>query len=251
MLEKISHMFILNNTLYVLLRSLIFFNFRFHLGSLADQRKHSFLWTVCVCLCVYSFFTSSQQGPSSGTTKMGAWTPMKPNMRSVTERTKKRELSLVSILNSTCWHFISCFQGKKAELKSFVIQLSEEFSILSQFTSFVAIEERVCVILASTSSFILLSSSHDAQQQLKPPTTVGCVLGLGTTWRIHWHLQVGRRGRCGPAPLYELGFSRGTKGKSCGRVAYLIFLSRWWWRRRRILWEYHSGLSLTGLSFGL
>ncbi|XP_024919800.1 poly [ADP-ribose] polymerase 4 isoform X1 [Cynoglossus semilaevis] len=33
-------------------------------------------------------------------------------------------------------------EGKKAELKSFVIQLSEEFSILSQFTSFVAIEER-------------------------------------------------------------------------------------------------------------
>ncbi|XP_069388712.1 protein mono-ADP-ribosyltransferase PARP4 isoform X2 [Paralichthys olivaceus] len=33
-------------------------------------------------------------------------------------------------------------EGKKAELKSFVIELSKEFSILSQFTSFVAIEER-------------------------------------------------------------------------------------------------------------
>ncbi|MEQ2217674.1 hypothetical protein XENOCAPTIV_018514, partial [Xenoophorus captivus] len=35
-----------------------------------------------------------------------------------------------------------CTQGKKAELKSFIIDLSKEFSILSQFTSFVAIEER-------------------------------------------------------------------------------------------------------------
>ncbi|XP_073329534.1 protein mono-ADP-ribosyltransferase PARP4 [Pagrus major] len=33
-------------------------------------------------------------------------------------------------------------EGKKAELKSFIIKLSKEFSILSQFTSFVAIEER-------------------------------------------------------------------------------------------------------------
>uniref|UniRef100_A0A3Q3SUW4 Poly [ADP-ribose] polymerase n=1 Tax=Mastacembelus armatus TaxID=205130 RepID=A0A3Q3SUW4_9TELE len=34
-------------------------------------------------------------------------------------------------------------EGKKAELKSFIVELSKEFSILSQFTSFVAIEERV------------------------------------------------------------------------------------------------------------
>ncbi|XP_074550886.1 protein mono-ADP-ribosyltransferase PARP4-like [Halichoeres trimaculatus] len=33
-------------------------------------------------------------------------------------------------------------EGKKAELKDFIINLSKEFSILSQFTSFVAIEER-------------------------------------------------------------------------------------------------------------
>ncbi|XP_038577212.1 protein mono-ADP-ribosyltransferase PARP4 isoform X34 [Micropterus salmoides] len=33
-------------------------------------------------------------------------------------------------------------EGKKAELKRFIIELSREFSILSQFTSFVAIEER-------------------------------------------------------------------------------------------------------------
>ncbi|XP_074513896.1 LOW QUALITY PROTEIN: protein mono-ADP-ribosyltransferase PARP4 [Sebastes fasciatus] len=33
-------------------------------------------------------------------------------------------------------------EGKKAELKRFIIELSKEFSILSQFTSFVAIEER-------------------------------------------------------------------------------------------------------------
>nr|XP_046259946.1 protein mono-ADP-ribosyltransferase PARP4 [Scatophagus argus] len=33
-------------------------------------------------------------------------------------------------------------EGKKAELKHFIIDLSKEFSILSQFTSFVAIEER-------------------------------------------------------------------------------------------------------------
>ncbi|KAG7502647.1 poly [ADP-ribose] polymerase 4 isoform X1 [Solea senegalensis] len=33
-------------------------------------------------------------------------------------------------------------EGKKAELKSFIIELSKEFSILSQFTSFVAVEER-------------------------------------------------------------------------------------------------------------
>uniref|UniRef100_A0A665X3S4 Poly [ADP-ribose] polymerase n=1 Tax=Echeneis naucrates TaxID=173247 RepID=A0A665X3S4_ECHNA len=37
-------------------------------------------------------------------------------------------------------------EGKKAELKSFIIELSKEFSILSQFTSFVAIEERVCAM---------------------------------------------------------------------------------------------------------
>ncbi|XP_019715609.1 poly [ADP-ribose] polymerase 4, partial [Hippocampus comes] len=33
-------------------------------------------------------------------------------------------------------------EGKKTQLKSFIIDLSKEFSILSQFTSFVAIEER-------------------------------------------------------------------------------------------------------------
>ncbi|XP_061580075.1 protein mono-ADP-ribosyltransferase PARP4 isoform X2 [Cololabis saira] len=33
-------------------------------------------------------------------------------------------------------------EGKKAELKSFITELSKEFSILSQFTSFVAVEER-------------------------------------------------------------------------------------------------------------
>ncbi|KAK2840214.1 hypothetical protein Q5P01_013954 [Channa striata] len=33
-------------------------------------------------------------------------------------------------------------EGKKAELKSFIVELSKEYSILSQFTSFVAIEER-------------------------------------------------------------------------------------------------------------
>ncbi|KAA8593039.1 hypothetical protein FQN60_018494 [Etheostoma spectabile] len=33
-------------------------------------------------------------------------------------------------------------EGKKADLKRFIIELSKEFSILSQFTSFVAIEER-------------------------------------------------------------------------------------------------------------
>ncbi|CAJ1079037.1 protein mono-ADP-ribosyltransferase PARP4 isoform X1 [Xyrichtys novacula] len=33
-------------------------------------------------------------------------------------------------------------EGKKAELKEYVVELSKEFSILSQFTSFVAIEER-------------------------------------------------------------------------------------------------------------
>lgn len=38
---------------------------------------------------------------------------------------------------------LSLLQGKKAELKSYIIELSKEFSILSQFTSFVAIEERV------------------------------------------------------------------------------------------------------------
>ncbi|XP_068185496.1 protein mono-ADP-ribosyltransferase PARP4 isoform X2 [Antennarius striatus] len=33
-------------------------------------------------------------------------------------------------------------EGKKAELKNFIIELSKEFSVLSQFTSFVAVEER-------------------------------------------------------------------------------------------------------------
>lgn len=41
-------------------------------------------------------------------------------------------------------HCLGFSQGKKAELKHFIIELSKEFSILSQFTSFVAIEERVC-----------------------------------------------------------------------------------------------------------
>uniref|UniRef100_A0A669EH35 Poly [ADP-ribose] polymerase n=1 Tax=Oreochromis niloticus TaxID=8128 RepID=A0A669EH35_ORENI len=51
-------------------------------------------------------------------------------------------------------------EGKKAELKSFIIELSKEFSILSQFTSFVAIEERVCQISLFqiySLSFILLA----------------------------------------------------------------------------------------------
>uniref|UniRef100_A0A8C2HS43 Poly [ADP-ribose] polymerase n=1 Tax=Cyprinus carpio TaxID=7962 RepID=A0A8C2HS43_CYPCA len=34
-------------------------------------------------------------------------------------------------------------EGKKAEIKTYIIELSKEFSILSQFTSFVAIEERL------------------------------------------------------------------------------------------------------------
>lgn len=38
------------------------------------------------------------------------------------------------------------FQGKKVELQRFIMELSKEFSILSQFTSFVAIEERVCAV---------------------------------------------------------------------------------------------------------
>lgn len=51
-------------------------------------------------------------------------------------------------------------QGKKAELKSFIIELSKEFSILSQFTSFVAIEERVCQIsLLSHSQLVFHSFS--------------------------------------------------------------------------------------------
>ncbi|XP_076120229.1 protein mono-ADP-ribosyltransferase PARP4-like isoform X2 [Alosa pseudoharengus] len=33
-------------------------------------------------------------------------------------------------------------EGKKAQMKSFIVELSKEFSVLSQFTSFVAIEER-------------------------------------------------------------------------------------------------------------
>lgn len=37
-------------------------------------------------------------------------------------------------------------QGKKAELKRFIIDLSKQYSILSQFTSFVAVEERVCAV---------------------------------------------------------------------------------------------------------
>ncbi|XP_075995061.1 protein mono-ADP-ribosyltransferase PARP4, partial [Genypterus blacodes] len=34
-------------------------------------------------------------------------------------------------------------EGKKAQLKDFIVELSREFSILSQFTSFVAVEERL------------------------------------------------------------------------------------------------------------
>lgn len=43
-------------------------------------------------------------------------------------------------------------QGKKVELKRFIVELSKEYSILSQFTSFVAIEERVGAVLLSFGS---------------------------------------------------------------------------------------------------
>lgn len=45
--------------------------------------------------------------------------------------------------------FLSLYQGRKAVLKSYITELSKEFSVLSQFTSFVAIEERVKIFLAS------------------------------------------------------------------------------------------------------
>uniref|UniRef100_A0A8C6TH21 Poly [ADP-ribose] polymerase n=1 Tax=Neogobius melanostomus TaxID=47308 RepID=A0A8C6TH21_9GOBI len=51
-------------------------------------------------------------------------------------------MTFLSKLNKII-HFTSLLnEEKKAELKSFVIELSKEFSVLSQFTSFVAIEER-------------------------------------------------------------------------------------------------------------
>uniref|UniRef100_A0A671Z3J2 Poly [ADP-ribose] polymerase n=1 Tax=Sparus aurata TaxID=8175 RepID=A0A671Z3J2_SPAAU len=51
-------------------------------------------------------------------------------------------------------------EGKKAELKSFIIKLSKEFSILSQFTSFVAIEERVCAIFSLFHIYTVCSRSN-------------------------------------------------------------------------------------------
>lgn len=46
-----------------------------------DMMGHDYDW--CVCVCVFSFFTSSQREPSSGIMKTEAWTPMKRNMRCV------------------------------------------------------------------------------------------------------------------------------------------------------------------------
>lgn len=101
--------------------------------------------SLCL-LCVFSFFTSSQREPSSGITKTEAWTPMKLNMRCVCVRDQKQASSVqTSSLSPACLTRSFAFpQGKKAELKRYIIELSKEFSILSQFTSFVAIEERVC-----------------------------------------------------------------------------------------------------------
>lgn len=101
--------------------------------------------SLCL-LCAFSFFTSSRREPSSGITKTEAWPPMKPNMRCVCVRDRKRASSVqTSSLSPACLTRSFAFpQGKKAELKRFIIELSKEFSILSQFTSFVAIEERVC-----------------------------------------------------------------------------------------------------------
>uniref|UniRef100_A0A8C4EJQ5 Poly [ADP-ribose] polymerase n=1 Tax=Dicentrarchus labrax TaxID=13489 RepID=A0A8C4EJQ5_DICLA len=58
-------------------------------------------------------------------------------LHKLTARALIRDYEDGSLDNSEAEH-----EGKKAELKNFIVELSKEFSILSQFTSFVAIEER-------------------------------------------------------------------------------------------------------------
>uniref|UniRef100_A0AAY5E7Z5 Poly [ADP-ribose] polymerase n=1 Tax=Electrophorus electricus TaxID=8005 RepID=A0AAY5E7Z5_ELEEL len=67
-------------------------------------------------------------------------------------------------------------EGRKAELKSYIIELSKEFSILSQFTSFVAIEERVSELLAPprhTRPYICTSFVPSLQPSLRAATSPG------------------------------------------------------------------------------
>uniref|UniRef100_A0A8C6TK18 Poly [ADP-ribose] polymerase n=1 Tax=Neogobius melanostomus TaxID=47308 RepID=A0A8C6TK18_9GOBI len=99
-------------------------------------------------------------------------------------------------------------EEKKAELKSFVIELSKEFSVLSQFTSFVAIEERVCF---PDSLFYISLVVHNYWHRKS------CVffhilflcfnLGVRRRERIYRHPRTDCRGRCGLFTLHELGSS--------------------------------------------
>lgn len=166
---------------------------------------------------MFSFFTSSQREPSSGITKTEAWTPMKLNTRCVCVRDQKQASSVqTSSLSPACLTRSFAFpQGKKAELKRFIIELSKEFSILSQFTSFVAIEERVCQTFQcsyfcsgqptrSPTYFTPWTESFVASSQT---TLIYLVLGFRTNRGLHRHPRVDRRGRCGLPPLCQLDLS--------------------------------------------
>lgn len=192
--------------------------------------------------CVYSFFTSSQRGPLSGITKMEALIPAKLNMRCVCMSLCETKSPpppprpvYISSLSLTCWSRFLFFQGKKAELKSFITELSKEFSILSQFTSFVAIEERVCAIFRLLYIYmcihfwkLLSTTPHPPprnQVTLHPGFegfVTSCfvapnlnklpypVLGLRTNrGGLHRHPQVDHRGRCWLPPLHQLEASSG------------------------------------------
>lgn len=117
---------------------------------------------VVICVFVFSFFTSSRRERSSGILKTGAWTRTKLNTRcDCVWRSNVRPEQCAS--GGIMYNFKTFWikQGKKAELKCFIIELSKEYSILSQFTSFVAIEERVGAVLlafGSTATVYIWSS---------------------------------------------------------------------------------------------
>ncbi|XP_029558577.1 protein mono-ADP-ribosyltransferase PARP4 isoform X1 [Salmo trutta] len=63
-------------------------------------------------------------------------------LHKLTARAVIRDYEDGSLHTNEAEHEYQFSQGKKSVMKSFIIELSKEFSILSQFTSFVAIEER-------------------------------------------------------------------------------------------------------------
>lgn len=138
----------------------------------------------CHCYFVSSFFTSSRRERSSGILKTAAWTRTKLNMRcDCVRRSNVRAERCAS--DGVMYNFKIFFefpQGKKVELKRFIVELSKEYSILSQFTSFVAIEERVgAVLLAFGSTAALYIWSYFPVFIQEPVTSV---------WGFWLHVQI-------------------------------------------------------------